>query len=234
MQIVNIPIDSIQSPEWNANQMDEATRSRLMASIRRFGLVVPLVVIPVHERRADHGNHENQATYQVIGGSQRLRTLQECGVQSVPCVVVDLDNSEAMLLSQSLNRIAGVDDLGLRAELLRQVLGQIPEADILALLPETSQSLQTLAALGQQDIAGYLQSWQQSQSARLKHLTFQSTPAQLEVIEAALARVVPGSAEVGSGNPNPRGNALFRLCQEYLDLTLEPTLEPTSDHTNGK
>lgn len=209
MQIVDLPIGSIQSPGWNSNQMDDATKQRLMASIQRFGLVVPLVVVPIHE---------GEATYQVIGGNQRLGALKECGVQSVPCVVVELDDAEAMLLSQSLNRIAGVDDLGLRAELLRQVLRQIPEADVLGLLPESSQSLNALSSLGQQNMAGYIQNWQQAQSARLKHLTFQSTPIQIEVIEEALARVVPGSGEVNTGNPNPRGNALFGLCQHYLEL----------------
>lgn len=212
MQIVDLPIGSIESPEWNSNQMDDLTRHRLKASIQRFGLVVPLVVIP---------NHEDEATYQVVGGNQRLGALKECGAQSVPCVVVELDDTEAMLLSQSLNRIAGVDDLGLRAELLGRVIESIPEAQVLDLLPETSESLNALASLGQQDLAGYIQNWQQSQSARLKHLTFQSTPAQLEVIEEALARVLPRAKETDSANPNPRGNALFCLCQEYLKLIQE-------------
>jgi ParB family chromosome partitioning protein len=132
--------------------------------------------------------------------------------------LVELDNAEAMLLSQSLNRIAGVDDLGLRADLLKQVLSAIPEAEVLDLLPETSQSLNALASLGEQDMAGYIQSWQQAQSARLKHLTFQSTAGQLEVIEEALARVIPRSIGADSANPNSRGNALFILCQHYLEL----------------
>jgi ParB family chromosome partitioning protein len=209
MQIVDLPIGSIQSPEWNSNQMDATTRQRLLASIQRFGLVVPLVVIP---------NDEGKATYQVIGGNQRLGVLKECGVQSVPCVVAELDDSEAMLLSQGLNRIAGVDDLGLRSEMLRRVLGQIPEDEVLALLPETSQSLNALASLGHQDMAGYIQNWEDSRAVRLKHLTFQSTPAQLEVIEEALAQVIPRSGDLSPGNPNLRGNALFILCQHYLAL----------------
>lgn len=142
-------------------------------------------------------------------------------MDSAPCVVVETDEANARLLAQTLNRIQGVDDLGLKAELLREILRHIPQADVLALLPETSQSLQAFADLGQQDIAGYLQSWQQAQSARLKHLTFQSTPAQLKVIEEALAQVMPCSREVDSDNPNLRGNALFLLCQKYLDLTKE-------------
>jgi ParB family chromosome partitioning protein len=187
--------------------MDDATHIKLKRSIQRFGLVVPLVVRPA-----------NDGIYETLGGAQRLSVLRELGIASAPCVIVDTDDANARLLAQALNRIQGEDDLGLKAELLKEVLERIPQADVLALLPETGQSLQAFAALGQQDMAAYLQNWQQAQSARLKHLTFQSTQAQLEVIEEALARVIPRSIDVASGNPNPRGNALFRLCQHYLEL----------------
>ena len=207
MQIVDLPINSIQSPQWNPNQMDDATRVRLKRSIQRFGLVVPLVVRLAHD-----------GVYETLGGAQRLSVLRELGIASAPCVIVETDDANARLLAQALNRIQGEDDLGLKAELLKEVLERIPQADVLALLPETGQSLQAFASLGQQDMAAYLQNWQQAQSARLKHLTFQSTQAQLEVIEEALARVIPRSIDVASGNPNPRGNALFRLCQHYLEL----------------
>ncbi len=40
----------------------------------------------------------------------------------------------------------------------------------------------------------------------------------MEVIEEALARVMLDSAEVDSGNPNLRGNALYWLCKSYLEL----------------
>jgi ParB family chromosome partitioning protein len=134
-------------------------------------------------------------------------------------VVVKIDDTEARLLSQCLNRIAGEDDLGLRAEMLKEILGQIPEAEVLMLLPETTQGLAALASLGQQDLAGYLQNYQQSQAARLKHLTFQSTPAQMEIIEGALARVLPQVGKTPGDNPNLRGNALYLLCKSYLELT---------------
>jgi ParB family chromosome partitioning protein len=208
MNTVDIPIESIQSPEWNPNRMDEAMRPRLKASIERFGLVVPLVVRDLSAGR-----------FETIGGAQRLSVLRDLGIAEAPCVVVAADDAEARLLSQCLNRIAGEDDLGLRAEMLKAVLEQVPEAEVVRLLPETSQGLAALASLGQQDLAGYLQDWQQSQSARLKHLTFQSTPAQLAVIEEALARVMPQVGKNGGDNPNPRGNALYLLCKSYLELT---------------
>jgi hypothetical protein len=205
MRIIDIPIGSIQSPGWNPNQMDEAMRPRLKASIQRFGLVVPLVV-------RDMGD----GLFETIGGAQRLSVLRELGIAVAPCVMVPADDAEARLLSQCLNRIAGSDDLGLRAELLRQALAPLPQAEVLQLLPETMESLQAFASLGQEDLADYLQNWQQAQAARLKHLTFQFTPLQLEVIEEALSRVLPQVKAAQTDSPNARGTALYLLCLGFL------------------
>ena len=109
MQVINLPTSALSSPEWNANEMDPAMSARLYRSIEHFGLVIPLVV-----------RHIGNGMYQTIGGAQRLRVLKETGADLVPCVVVQADDIEARLLSQSLNRIAGSDNLGLRAELLRK------------------------------------------------------------------------------------------------------------------
>jgi len=207
VQIVDIPITQLREAPWNPNQMDDAGFARLRRSIQRFGLVGALVVRPLDDR-----------LFETIGGAQRLSVLKELGFETAPCVVVEADDVSARLLSQALNRIQGQDDLGLKAELLREVLRDIPETDVLSLLPESASSLQALSILGQQDLASYLQDWQHSQSARLKHLTFQSTPAQLEVIEEALARVLPQVRADQFGNPNPRGNALFLLCKQHLEL----------------
>jgi ParB family chromosome partitioning protein len=206
MQILDLPIDSIQSPEWNANQMDEAMRHRLKTSIQRFGLVVPLVV-----RSVDDGR------YETVGGAQRLSVLRQLHIDWVPCVLVQADDTEARLLSQCLNRIAGEDDLGLKADLMKEVLALMPQQEVIKLLPETAGSLRAMASIGQDTIAQYLQNWQASQAARLKHLTFQSLPDQAEVIEEALARYLPQAKGSSGNNPNTRGVALYLLCQEFLE-----------------
>jgi ParB family chromosome partitioning protein len=211
VEVTDLPLDQIQEAPWNANQMDQAMRLRLRRSIQRFQLVVPLVVRPIRGPIGD--------LYETVGGAQRLQVLRELGFASAPCVVAEADDAEARLLSQALNRVQGEDDPGLRAELLRELLKRLPQEEVLKLLPETASGLQALASLGQQDIAGYLQSWRQSQSARLKHLTFQFSPPQLEVIEKALAQVMPQAKDAATDNPNPRGNALYLLCKGYLELT---------------
>ena len=208
MKVTELSLDQLKEAPWNPNQMDEAMFQKLRESLTRYGLVQNLVVRPVEE-----------GCYEVLSGNQRLQALRELQRSPVPCVVVDLDDAHARLLSQALNRIAGSDDLGLRAELLQSVLEELPQSEVLKLLPETVAGLQAFASLGQQDLAGYLMNWQQAQVARLKHLTFQFTPSQLEVIEEALSRVMPQAWKTPGDNPNPRGNALYLLCKSYLELT---------------
>ena len=210
MRVIDVPLDELVEASWNSNVMPPSMMDRLKNSPKEFGLVMNLVARPVSDGYCE-----------VLSGNQRLRVLREAGVESAPCVIVELSDAHARLLAQCLNSVQGEDDLGLKAELLQTVLEEIPEAEVLRLLPETSQGLTALASLGQQDLAGYLQNWQQSQSARLRRLTFQSTPAQLEVIEEALAQVLSqvSDADTNNPNPNPRGNALYLLCRSYLELT---------------
>ncbi len=205
MKVINLKLDELQEAIWNSNQMEEPMLARLKESIRRYGIVENLVV-----RRSGID------TYEVLSGNQRLKVLKEAGFQSVPCVVVQLDDAHARLLAQALNAIRGEDDLGLRAELMRKVLETISEDEVLAILPETADSLNALASMGQETIAAYLKNWQQAQAARLKHLQFQLTPRQLEVIEEAIRRVLPQANPARGDSPNVRGTALFLLCQLYL------------------
>ncbi len=206
MHIVDLPLHQLKEAPWNPNKMDDAMQDRLRESIRRYGLVENLVVRPTGEN-----------CYEVLSGNQRLGILRGLDITTVPCVVIDLDDAQSRLLAQALNHIEGQDDLGLRAELLRNVLQTAPEREVLAILPETADSLRALASLDQETMAAYLENWQQAQSARLKHLQFQLTSAQLEVVEEVLARILPQAGQVRGESPNTRGTALFLLCKLYLE-----------------
>jgi ParB family chromosome partitioning protein len=206
-EILEIPIEELNEATWNANFMDEDTTTRLRESIKRYGLIQNLVV-----RKMSAG------VYEVLSGNQRLKITREMGFLSVPCVVVELDDARARLLAQALNHIHGDDDLGLRADLIRNVLNTLPASEILDLLPETANSLNALASMGTQSVASYLTNWQRAQAARLRRLQFRLTVSQLEVVEKALTKIMPTINEVGFDNPNKRGNALYLICKNSLNM----------------
>jgi len=191
--------------------MDEGMMARLRKSIQRYGVVENLVVRPLGD-----------GIYEVLSGNQRLKVLMELGVETAPCVVVELDDAQARLLAQALNRIQGEDNLGLRAEAVRTILTSIPEADLLGLLPETAASLTALASMGQQTMSEYLENWQQAQAARLRHLQFQLTPEQLDVVDKALTALLPQARQQQGDSPNARGVALYLLCKRYLESEVLP------------
>ena len=204
METVDLHISSIQVPEGNPNEMDDAMQARLRRSIERFGCQAPLVVRQI-----------GPGCWETVGGAQRLGVLRAMGEATAPCVVVVADDAEARLLGQALNHIVGQDNDGLRGELLRQLLEALPQEEVQAILPDSARSLEALTSLGQEDMAAHLRAWEQAQGARLRHLTFQLQEEELAVVQQALGQAVGLLTEPGE-NPNRRGQALAGICRSYL------------------
>ena len=205
MEFIELPLKLLKPAPWNPNIADDSTMSKLRKSLSRYGVVQNLVVRPIAAE-----------SFELLSGNQRLRVLRELNVTTVHCVVVDLDDANARLLVQALNRIHGDDDLGLRAEVIKEVLLSIPQTDVLSLLPETGQSLEALSTVGREDLASHLASWQRAQSARLNHMVLQLTDRQLATVENAIKRASTEQPKTSSVS-NDRGYAISVVCQAYLD-----------------
>lgn len=205
-KLVELPIKTLVEASWNPNRMDDRSMNRLKESIKRYGIIVPLVVRPISE-----------FNYETLSGNHRLKIIREMLIRSVPCVIVHLDDAQAMLLAEALNQIHGEDDLALKGELFRKVLEIIPTDQILSLLPETSESLSELSSIKEIDIAEHLRSWEQARSVRLKHMQLQFTSNQLDLVEEAIIRMLPAARAVSTGNPNIRSVAVFLICKSYLE-----------------
>lgn len=209
MQIVNLALDQLREAPWNPNTMTPDVYAKLRESVKRFGVVANLVV-----------RHLGEA-FEVISGNQRLQVYRELAMESAPCFIVELDDAHARLLAQVLNRTHGEDDLGLKAELLQDILSSLDQQEVLDVLPETPESLSVLSGLGQDDIVRHLQVWQQAQKARLQHLTFQLTSEQSVVVKRALSLAKTRTSANEHRNPNNRGNTLYQLCESYLEFVEE-------------
>lgn len=98
MQIEKRKVNELEFYPGNPRKISKDMLEALKRDIEEFGIVEPLVI-----------NKNNQ----VIGGNQRLKALQELGVEEVDVVVVDLPISKEKALNVALNKIQGEWDLDL-------------------------------------------------------------------------------------------------------------------------
>jgi len=100
--------------DYNPRTISPEALAGLQASIRRWGIVEPIIV--------------NERTGRIVGGHQRLKALAADGEPETPVVVVDLPEVEEKALNVALNSqsIAGefTPDLG---AILDEVEAELPD-----------------------------------------------------------------------------------------------------------
>jgi len=86
--VSNLPIDSIVPNEYQPRlHFDEAAIKSLSESIKTHGLAQPIIV-----RRKGEG-------YELIAGERRLRASKFAGLESIPAIVRELSDKEALQLA---------------------------------------------------------------------------------------------------------------------------------------
>ena len=130
LEIEQIPIDRLIPNPWNVNRMDEETMHKLTEYIRREGLVEPIVVRPKGDR------------FEILGGEHRWKICKDrLGYKKMPCVVVDVDDKRAKILSVNLNEMTGQPVPSLLADLLHDLNREISLDDLETLLPYSKDEL---------------------------------------------------------------------------------------------
>lgn len=87
--IVMLPTDVIYpNPSQPRTQFDPTSLRELSDSIRQYGVLQPLAV-----RQLD------ACRYELIAGERRLRAARMAGVDTVPCILLDVDSRESGLLA---------------------------------------------------------------------------------------------------------------------------------------
>jgi DNA modification methylase len=135
MDAQQLPVVSLVEAEWNANRVSRALLEKIRRSLREFGVVENLVARPHPER---------PGCFEVISGNHRLRLLRELGHLTAPVVVVELDDGQARLLAQTLNRTRGSDNPQAYARLLEELLASFEAATVADFLPETEATIERL------------------------------------------------------------------------------------------
>ena len=123
VELLQLPVDAIQpNPRQPRKRFEPESTSGLAASIKHQGVLQPIVVRP----RAEGG-------YEIIAGERRWRAAREVGIATLPAVVRDSDDRDALLI-------------GLVENVAREDLSPVEEARAYAsLLDEFELSLGDVA-----------------------------------------------------------------------------------------
>lgn len=115
LNVVYVPIGELLPATYNPRKWSEDAIAQLTESMKRFGLVDPIVVNGASERKNI-----------VIGGHFRLKVAKDLGFKEIPVVYIDIpDLEKEKELNLRLNKNVGDWDWNLLAE-----FGEIVLADI--------------------------------------------------------------------------------------------------------
>ena len=94
--IVIKDIDDLIFADYNPRQLTEQQYKHLKESIKKFGLIDPIII---------NKNKDRKNT--IIGGHQRTRVAKTMGITEIPCVEIDLDLEKERELNIRLNKNTG-------------------------------------------------------------------------------------------------------------------------------
>ena len=104
--IVYKDINSLIESEYNPRQLKKEQYDNIANSIKRFGIVDPIIV-------NKNKNRENI----IIGGHQRVKVAKDLKIKEVPCVELDLTIEKEKELNLRLNKNTGEWNFDVLADL---------------------------------------------------------------------------------------------------------------------
>ena len=99
LQIEDVPVLNLKHDPENPRAHDDKNLTSIIASLRDYGQVEPLVV--------------QRSSMMVVGGNARLQSMKHLGWSTAACVVLEMTDDKARKLSIALNRtgeLAGWND----------------------------------------------------------------------------------------------------------------------------
>ena len=207
MNVVDIPVDQLHPNPWNVNRMTQPMRTKLVRYLKREGLVQPLVVRP---------HPQTEGEYEILGGEHRWRVCREdLQYKTVPCIVVDLDDKRAKVLSINLNSMSGETVPSLLSRLLSDLNTDMPLDDMAALLPFDTRDIQDTLQLMQlpEGFGDELDREADTHdSSAPTVVTLVLDPTQRETFDRAMDRAMEDVGEV----KDKRARAAVKMAEVFL------------------
>ena len=218
MNVVDIKVDLLEANTWNVNRMSPGMMKKLKAYLKREGLVEPIIVRP-------HPNKEGR--YEILGGFHRWTICsQELDYETVPCVVADLNDKRAKILSVNLNSMSGQAVPHLLSNLLHDLEQEMPMPDLEATLPFDKNEITDFLSL-MQIPEGFADELEREAKQKDK-----DAPEVLTVVldkkqHGLWEQAVEAAEEEVGGARNPKARTLELLATKYLAGAGKPTANLT-------
>jgi len=189
----------------NAKEHPDEQVKKIASSIKNYGWDQPIVV-----------DGENE----IIKGHGRLQAAELLGLSEVPVIRrEDLTEAEAKASRIADNKTAEsawIDDM-LEAEVNVLAEDESINTDSLGFDDDELDSLISEATLGDEDIAEAFGDLPDGERDPIRQKTFTLSETQVETVEKALETAKDMGEFPPGPNDNSNGNALARICSEFLE-----------------
>jgi len=147
--IENIPVDRLKISEFNIRTITDSEEERkelekLKRTIQSVGIIEPLIV------------RKKEESYEVVVGQRRFLACKELGISSIPCIIKDLTDQEALEYSliENLQR-KDVDPIDI-AEGLKRLYDEIGKSLPNLSLRKFSEMISKKIGLSDRQVRSYL------------------------------------------------------------------------------
>ena len=205
--LLDIPVKMLHAHPANPNEMPAASFEKLKSNIDLEKRYPPLIV---------REHPELDGEYQVLDGHFRKKALEQLGHTSISCYPWPCDDTTALLLLATLNRLEGQDIPARRGALLEELSALVQPSDLEKLIPESAQQVDELISMMNLDVDSILTELEsrfeveQQNSPRLTSFTVEREDVQ--EVDAA----IESASDLLTGK-NRRGRALALICRTYLE-----------------
>lgn len=188
-RIIDIPVSRIISnPNQPRKNFDDEDIFCLAESINSNGIIQPLTVREI--------NSEGSVGYEIVAGERRFRAAIVCGFEAVPCIVMDISESESAVMALVEN-------------IQRKNLNCFEEADAIRKMIDTY-------GLTQEEAAKRLGKNQSTVANKLRLLKI--TPHEREKIFEYKLTERHARAILRIDNPEIRENIIETICRKGYNV----------------
>lgn len=136
---LQVEVGKIVPNDWNPNSLPPEYQGRLQNGIvrllERTGTIPPIVVRP---------HPKVSGSYEIIDGYHRWMVIKKLKKPNIDAFVLDVDDAQARLLTDTLNYLRGEPDEGKRGKMLSEILSydkSLTVEDLEKLIPKDADQI---------------------------------------------------------------------------------------------